>query len=547
MDGGAMNGGGMDDDEGPRRGTDEQQSPGADGQDATTRETEVLVVGAGPTGLMLATVLARLGVDCLLVDGKAEPTRESRALGVHARTMEVYEQLGVVDRVLREGTPAQALAPGYGGRIFGRLRLGDIGSDVSPYPRIHVLEQSRNERMLADAYEGLGGEILWRHGLDRLDVVRGDGDGGTGVVAHLAGPAGAVGVRARYCVGADGASSPVRKSTDIRFEGITNRHTFYVADGVGVRGLAEDAINVRPGPQDFLLTFPMGDGGRARVLGIVRDADTPQGGLTEAGVRARLERLFSVTMESAAWFSTYRVHHRVASAFRSGPVFLAGDAAHVHSPVGAQGMNTGLQDAHNLATKLADVLRRGAPDSYLDRYEAERRPVARTLVRSTDRVFAVVTSDRRIALILRRVVPAIAAPVAVRLLPRLRGSGRFFQYLAQVRIHYWMSDEAKRASGGKRGRVVGRRLPWTGENYAPLTSFRWQVHAYGAVPADVLDRIRDSLPLEVHALALRGNTPLEDGMLYLVRPDGFVAASATPERAAADFAAALPFPVPVRG
>ncbi len=510
-------------------------------------ETEVLVVGAGPTGLMLATVLARLGVDCLLVDGKAGPTRESRALGVHARTMELYEQLGVVDRVLAEGTPARAVAPGYGGRVFGRLRLGDIGSDVSPYPRIHILEQSRNERMLVDAYEGLGGELLWRHALDRLERVRDGGDGRAGVLAHLAGPDGAIRVRARYCVGADGASSEVRKNTDIRFEGITNRHTFYVADGVGVSGLAEDAINVRPGPEDFLLTFPMGDGGRARVLGIVRDVDTPQAGLTEAGVRARLERLFSVTMDSAAWFSTYRVHHRVASAFRSGPVFLAGDAAHVHSPVGAQGMNTGLQDAHNLATKLADVLRRGAPDSYLDRYEAERRPVARTLVRSTDRVFAVVTSDRRIALILRRVVPTIGAPVAVRLLPRLRGSDRFFQYLAQVRIHYWMSDQAERASGGKRGRVVGRRLPWTGGNYGPLASFQWQVHAYGAVPESVLDGIRDALPLEVHALPLGGSAPLEDGMLYLVRPDGFVAASATPERAVEEFAAALPFPVPVRG
>jgi hypothetical protein len=210
-------------------------------------------------------------------------------------------------------------------------------------------------------------------------------------------------------------------------------------------------------------------------------------------------------------------------------------------------MNTGLQDAHNLATKLCDVLRHGAPDSYLDRYEAERRPVARTLVRSTDRVFAVVTSDKRIALILRRVIPTVIAPIAVRLLPRLRSANRLFEYLAQVRIHYWMSDEAQRESGGRRGRVVGRRLPWAGDNYAPLRSFRWQVHAYGDVPEDVPARIRDALQLEVHALPLGGSADLEDGMLYLVRPDGFVAAAATPERAAAEFAAALPFPLPVRG
>jgi len=516
---------------------------GDGGGAVSERRTEVLVVGAGPTGLMLATVLARLGVDCIVADAKAGPTRESRALGLQARTMELYEQLGLVDRVLAEGTPALALAPGYGSRVFGCLRLGGIGSDVSPYPRIHILEQSRNERMLAEAYEGQGREVLWWHGLERLDRVGGAG-GDEEAVAVLSGPSGAVRVRARYCVGADGASSAVRRSTDIGFDGVTNRHTFYVADGVGVRGLAEGAINIRPGPADFLLTFPMGDEGRHRVLGVVRTADTPEGGLTEDRVRARLERLFGVSMDSSAWFSTYRVHHRVASSFRRGPIFLAGDAAHVHSPVGAQGMNTGLQDAHNLATKLADVLRNGAHDSYLDRYEAERRPVARHLVDSTDRVFGVVTSDRRVALLLRRVVPAIAAPVAVRLLPRLSAGERIFQYLAQVRIHYWMSDAAKRDARGKRDRVVGRRLPWTGGNFAPLASLRWQVHAYGSVPEPALRSVGEALRLDVHALPLTGSTPLVDGMLYLVRPDGFVAAAASPDRAAAEFADALPFPVP---
>ena len=147
------------------------------------------------------------------------------------------------------------------------------------------------------------------------------------------------------------------------------------------------AVNLRFGDTQFLLAFPMTGAGHHRLIGVVRTAADEE--VTEAPVRATLERVFGVTYESALWFSTYRVHHRVAERFRQGPVFLAGDAAHVHSPVGAQGMNTGLQDAHNLACKIADVLRRGAPDAYLDRYEAERMPVARRLVGTTDTLFGV--------------------------------------------------------------------------------------------------------------------------------------------------------------
>ena len=147
----------------------------------------------------------------------------------------------------------------------------------------------------------------------------------------------------------------VRRSRDIAFEGVTNPHLFYVIDATAAGGLVEGAVNVRPGGEDFLLAFPMTGRGNWRLIGLARDSDG-DGEVTEEDARARMRSGFAVTYGDSRWFATYRVHHRVAAAFRDGPFFLAGDAAHVHSPVGGQGMNTGLQDAHNLAFKLADVL-----------------------------------------------------------------------------------------------------------------------------------------------------------------------------------------------
>ena len=485
--------------------------------------TDVLIVGAGPSGLMLAVCLAKLGVDAIIVDGKAGPTRESRALAVQARSMEIYDQLGLVDRVLAGRSPATSVVPGAGSKPFGRVELRGLGEGVTPYTEVTVFEQSRTERLLVDALRELGREVRWGHPLARLEVVDGRRAGEeASVVATLTGPDGDVTVRARYCVGADGAHSPVRETLGIPFEGVTNEHSFYVADGAGVTGLVDGSVNIRVTAEHFLLAFPMGPG-RMRLLGVVRDRDAePDGHIAESNVRALLRREFAVAYTESAWFATYRLHHRLAARFRAGPCFLVGDAAHIHSPVGAQGMNTGLQEAHNLACALADVLVGGMPDARLDRYEAERRPVGEILVATTDRMFGVVTSDSRLATFVRgRVVP-IVGPLAVRLLPRLVGGRRVFGYLSQTRIHYRMSPRAS----ARRGPVVGRRLPWTGDNFDVLRSMTWQVHGYG-VPAAEVARIASSLGLEGHAFPLDRLGRLDPGLVYLVRRDGFVAAAAS--------------------
>ena len=480
--------------------------------------TDVLIVGAGPSGLMLAVTLAKLGVDTVIVDGKDGPTRESRALAVQARSMEIYDQLGLVDRVLAERSLATRVVVGAGRRRFGRVELRGRGEGVTPYPEITVFEQSRTERLLVDALRELGREVRWGHRLERLEVTSG-ADAAASVTATLAGSGGPVTVHARYCVGADGAHSPVRETLGIPFEGVTNEHTFYVADASGVDELVDGAINVRISAEHFLLAFPMGPG-RMRLLGVVRDRDRDANGeLPESHVRALLQREFDVEYATAKWFATYRVQHRLAARFREGPCFLVGDAAHIHSPVGAQGMNTGLQEAHNLACAFADVLVAGMPDARLDRYEAERRPVGRILVATTDRAFGVITSDSRLSRFVRgRIVPFLG-PVAIRVVPFLVGGRRVFGYLSQTRIRYRIPD----AAGTPRDSVVGVRLPWTGDNYAALRSLRWQVHGYG-VPERAVRRIGAELGVEAHTFPRDRRRRLRADRVYLVRRDGFVVA-----------------------
>ena len=234
------------------------------------------------------------------------------------------------------------------------------------------------------------------------------------------------------------------------------------------------------------------------------------------------------------WFSTYHVHHRVAEHFRRGRAFLLGDAAHIHSPVGGQGMNTGIGDAVNLAWKLAAVLNEGAADGLLDTYEPERVGFARRLVATTDRVFTLVTERGPVARLVRTGLVPRLAPWLLRL-PPLRRS--LFRTVSQIGIHYRQSPLSVGAAGTVRG---GDRLPWVEttpgpDNFAPLASLDWQVHVYGE-PRPGLAEACDELRLPLHRFNWQPamqQVGLRDAALYLIRPDGHVALAdpqADPER-----------------
>ena len=221
------------------------------------------------------------------------------------------------------------------------------------------------------------------------------------------------------------------------------------------------------------------------------------------------------------WFSSYRVHHRVATAFRKGPIFLAGDAGHVHSPLGGQGMNTGLQDAHNLALLLADVRHGQLDTAALDRYEQERRPVAVMLVKVTDRLFGLIGRRNRRTALLRRRVSGIWAHLAPRLLSTRFGR-RIGGYLGQYRIRYQFAAGSAPTPRWATDRAVGLRLPPVQDNHLPLRTLAWQVHTYGTEAA------RPDLPAWIEGpyhFPADQNGRLQAGRLYLIRPDGYVAAS----------------------
>ncbi len=483
--------------------------------------TEVLIVGAGPTGLVLALWLTRLGVRVRIVDLAAAPGTTSRAVAVQARTLEFYGQIGIADDVIERGRKALAVNLWVAGRKVAHADFGDMGAGQSPFPYALLFAQDEHERLLIDRLARAGVEV--ERGTELLDFR----DAGGCVFARLTRRDGTGDTcEAAYIAGCDGAHSAVRKTLNAAFPGGEYTHLFYVAD-VEARGATMNGeIHVALDTADFLAAFPLKGERRARLVGTVRDeAAQRREQLSWSDVSKRVIEWMRVDVERVNWFSTYRVHHRVADHFRRGRAFLLGDAAHIHSPVGGQGMNTGIGDAVNLAWKLAAVVRGRADASLLDSYEPERIAFARRLVATTDRAFTAVTSRGALARLLRlRIVP--------RLIPalfKLRAARRFmFRTLSQAAVNYRGSD----LSEGRAGSVCGGdRLPWVpgaeegGDNFAPLTSLGWQLHVYGGAAAGIKATC-DERKLPLHVFPWRkemGIAGLRRDAAYLVRPDGYVA------------------------
>ena len=309
----------------------------------------------------------------------------------------------------------------------------------------------------------------------------------------------------------------MRRELDLRFDGVTDDATFWVADARDVRGIPDGSMAMRFGDATFAVAFPLGAGGHARLVALAaHDAITQEEALSSANTDLGL------TVGPVDWFSTYRVHHRVASRFRVGSVFLAGDAGHVHSPVGGQGMNTGLQDAHNLAMLLADITHGRVSTDALDRYERERRPVAEHLVKVTDRAFGVIGRRSPVTALFRQRFSPIMAKVAP-LVMKSRFGPRLGGYLGQYRIRYhYLADQQKMPAWAD-DPAVGLRLPPVDGNQESLRTMTWQLHTYGA--AEVA---RPEMPAYIdgpHAFGADPRGHLKSDRLYLIRPDEFVAAS----------------------
>ncbi len=345
-------------------------------------EVEVAVVGAGPTGLTAATMLSAYGIRTVVLDRAAGPARHSRAAVVHARTLETLEPIGIVDELVRRGV----IVPHFGIRDRDR-RLLAVPFDELPtsYPYTLMLPQDETERLLRGALRHRGEEILWGH---EVTGVRQDA---TGVDLSVRFPQGDKHVRARFVVGCDGAHSSVREAVGIPFEGEAYPQSFVLADVRMSWRLPDDEVQLFFSPAGLVVVAPL-PGGLHRIVATVDDAPPdPSLSDVQALLDARGPRAHRPRVEDVVWSSRFRVQHKLAAKFREEAIFLCGDAAHVHSPAGGQGMNTGIQDAANLAWKLALVLRGHAAGSLLESYESERRAVAREVVSTTHRLTRLAT------------------------------------------------------------------------------------------------------------------------------------------------------------
>jgi 2-polyprenyl-6-methoxyphenol hydroxylase-like FAD-dependent oxidoreductase len=478
---------------------------------------QVLIVGAGPTGLVLALRLARHGVAVRIIDRNSGPGQASRAMAVHARTLEFYRQLGFADAVVDLGIRIEAIHLREHGHDIAELPFKDIGAGLSPYPFVLAFPQDDHERFLVERLRAEGVEVEWNTELESFTQDE------WGVRSELKRGAERIACGTAFLCGCDGAGSRVRQSLNVDFKGGTYDHLYYVAD-VKTDGPPNVDLIGHLGANTFALMLPVRSRGMQRLIGIMPERAPTDAEPSFEDVRPVIEPLLGIKVEQLNWFSTYRVHHRVASQFRVGRCFLAGDAAHIHSPAGGQGMNTGIGDAVNLSWKLAQVLRAGAYGSLLDTYESERIAFARKLVSTTDRAFQLVVSQGAGGQLLRRwLVP--------RVLPVLSGFGAtrrtMFKTLSQVQIHY--PDSL--LSGGRAGDIIGGdRMPWVpqadgGDNFAPLRTLGWQLHVYGKTDP-LLVAAAQVLHLPLHAWpwsAGAGEAGLLEDAAYLIRPDMHVA------------------------
>jgi len=526
--------------------------------------TDVLIVGAGPAGLVLAAVLADNGVDFRIVDRKAGPVAESRAAIVHVRTLELLDRLGLADQAVARGVKTTRVEICERGRLVAEFPLAGKGSEAfTPFPYALGLEQDRTERLVVQWLADRGHGVDWD---TELVTLASGPDGARAVVQGTDGETQTI--VARWAVGADGARSPVRHALNIGFAGSTYGQTGLLAD-VDIdlppgSALPAGTLRLNLTRGGFVGIFRLA-GGRYRLFGAVPPDLTPPNTSHDvsheayaevplATIQRWFDEYFAVhaPLTGAAWTALFRIHSRVADHFRAGNVFLVGDAAHIHSPAGGQGMNLAIGDAFNLGWKLALVANGHAHDRLLDSYQTERYRVAMTVLRGTDRGFALETTRHPIAAWVRTHVAARLVGPLTRL-----GTVRaaIFRLFSQTWITYRHSPAVASEPGGNRGPLPGDRAP-----YGQLE------HTDDGVPRNLFDiiggtghhvllfegskpdpailarrRTIDELlrhyavDIRVHAVpagekALHARYAARRPRLFLIRPDGHVAYTGSPDR-----------------
>jgi 2-polyprenyl-6-methoxyphenol hydroxylase-like FAD-dependent oxidoreductase len=490
---------------------------------------DILILGAGPTGLMMSNQLVRFGIDHIILDQKAGPTDQSRALVVHARSMEIYEQLGLSDAIVAKGQKNVGMELFKKGKRVASVTVVNPDENATPFPWLMMFEQSKNEALLYNNLLTHNRDVQWNATV--VSISRKDNQYIVEVICSQQ----KLTYQCKYLIACDGSNSIVREYAQMPFIGSSYMNVFYVADTHADGSLSSTMISLFLQKSDITVFFPMTGKDHFRILGILPVGYYHKEDLPFDEILRQVKGNIGMTVSfyDTGWHSTYRLHHKKVESFRKDNIFFAGDAAHVHSPVGGQGMNTGLQDVYNLSWKLALVVQGKAGFPLLDSYHEERDPVAGNLLKSTDRMFSFMSTNTPFYNFIRlRLVPLLVSTLtSSRAVKRA-----LFRNVSQINISYKTSSLAK----GKAGQIsAGQRLPYfcLTQQGVPVSIYKL-VNFHPATPFTVLlynipgdhftglhkDFFRIvSLEVNTSNTTVLRKKDLPQSFVMVVRPDNYIA------------------------
>ncbi|KAI1190975.1 FAD binding domain-containing protein [Nemania serpens] len=419
---------------------------------STGRDVDVLIVGAGPGGTMLALELAAQKVDFRIVEKAPRRSDRSRALIIQPRSFEVMNRHGAARKLYERGSVTGGPLAWVGKKSTVDINVRSVANyRDSDFSQPCLLSQASTEAYLDECFEGCEQKI--ERGIEATSIIQ--DKGGVDVTLRNISNGNEEKIRAKYVVGADGAHSVVRKSSgNIKFEGGTYNQEFIMCDAI-IKDfrLARDRYHLVLGT-GLLAIFPMAEGW-VRVMATRNRSCKGEPTLDEFHdtIRDRIPGGGEIT--EAMWITNFRLHHRIASSYRDARLILIGDAAHIHSPVGGQGLNTAVQDALNLGWKLASVVRGERPDSFLDTFNAERRPVGQELIAKTDTVFKLVSTTSKISVYFRNLIAPWVAPW----LTSTDRLAHIYNFMSQFGINYRESTLTHTGVGWKGPVMAGDRAP----------------------------------------------------------------------------------------
>jgi 2-polyprenyl-6-methoxyphenol hydroxylase-like FAD-dependent oxidoreductase len=395
--------------------------------------TDVLIVGAGPTGLMMACQLAIYNIPFRIIEKKMTSSTNSGALIIQARTLEIFEKMGIAKEAVKEGIIANKINIIYNGKIKTSLHIKNIGENLSAFPFLLMLEQSKTEKLLIKFLKDKG------HTVERNIQFKSFSQDDSGISSLLIFPdESEQTIKSKFLIAADGGNSTIRNFLNIPFKGITYPKPIFIIDCTAKSELLPGEISFSFS-KNYITGFFSLSASRFRIDGIVPKEIGTLETITFDSVKKFFPDITKMNFkfQGYGWFSVTHSHQKYAATIRDRNCFLAGDAAHVNTPIGAQGMNTGLQDAYNLAWKLAFVLKsRGNPE-LLDTYQSERFAITKNFARYADNVFKIVTSDKAYMRFFRSYMQKIILNLLFRFVEKQKFlSRKFFVSISQVGINY---------------------------------------------------------------------------------------------------------------